>query len=205
MDLAQLRQAVWAEGRRLSKRLPPKTVVHYALNKAGDEICRDTTAVRETRTFNAVASQATYPVIGKILEAYRARHNGIPLGRTSPEDLEAEYGANYETKTGTPTHWYMDALDVFRPWPIPSESLTNGFKLDVAVGWIADLVQDSDNPATMNKLPEKYHRALAYAAAYELFGDKELLARFAGVVAQIRADISQRYSQAAGHVPYRYL
>lgn len=205
MTLEQLRKGLYAEARRLGVRVPTSFVADYQINKAGDEILRDTTIARTQRVFNAEAGVPEYSLPGIVLEVYRAQYNNTPLTPSSPDDLELDYGQGWETTSGTPVAWFMTATDVFRPWKTPSEDLTDGFKVDVAIGWEQDLVDVSDDPAVINAFPTKYHRTLIYKAAFDLWGDKKCAADYASMIHDIKSDVSQRFKQASALVPYRHL
>lgn len=205
MNLGQLRKGVSSAARRLSVRVPTPFVADYQINEAGDEILRDTKIARVWRTFKAVAGTPEYQLTGIVLGAYDAEYNGIPLDRTSPEDLREDYGPNWRTRTGPPTHWFMDSIDVFRPWPIPSTDLDDGLSVYVAVGWEQELVNKEDDPAVLNAFPAKYHRALIYRVSSELWNDRKAGKEYAGLVMQMKSDVSSGFSDAAAYVPYRHI
>lgn len=117
----------------------PNMLVDHELRRAAQQFFKETRAWKDDLALIAVsANQSLVPVVfadpgQELVRVEHATYDGITLGVTTTQELDAEHSDDWTLHTGTPSNIYQVTPGVVRLYPIPVSNSVTGLKLRVAI------------------------------------------------------------------------
>lgn len=139
------------------------------------------------------------PAGARIATALSVKLNGADLEPTSIQDLTALY-TNWQSKTGTPTRYWIDENDIVKLWPTPSTAMTGAL---VVVATAAPKLTSDAMPAwiweTWHVAISKKAKAIAFAMPKKPWTDMALAGASDAEYREQLAQARYRAARAGGN------